>query len=279
MNKSTLKETHVSHRIGELQMNIYDLRPYAPCHWHDEYEFVCVTEGTCEIYINAKQYIVNKGQAFLIHGGELHTLSARAGGLFFAVVFHPYTVFGTELQNLFSPKTEFDRIYDSSNSTGAEIVDVLNQILDVYKSRRYGFELMLKAYVTFAIGLIYQNGLYRITARESRWSNAFTSIIDYTNKNYQDKLTIDDVARHASFSCSYISRLFRENTGKSFCDYLNNYRVYKARELLETTDRSVLEIAEECGFDNVSYFIRVFKKAVGVTPRRYRSAKTEAVSV
>ena len=66
-------------------------------------------------------------------------------------------------------------------------------------------------------------------------------------------------------------RYFKENMGTSFVDYLRDYRLTMAARLLLVSDDTVLSIAEEVGFDNLSYFNRAFKKKYGVTPREYRN--------
>ena len=85
-------------------------------------------------------------------------------------------------------------------------------------------------------------------------------------------MTLDTVAVKTNFSRSYVSRLFRKNTGCSFCEYLTAYRLDKACVMLRSTDDSVLGIALACGFSNVSYFIQMFRKNYGITPLKYRNS-------
>jgi len=72
------------------------------------------------------------------------------------------------------------------------------------------------------------------------------------------------------YNQQYFVRFFKENTGKTPVSYINSYRVYKACELFRTSDLSVLEVAYECGFENVGYFIRTFKKQMNMTPLKYK---------
>ena len=128
MNKASLKETYAQHKIGKLQMNIYESSNDIPYHWHDEYEFLYITNGECECIINGKSIIVKKGQAILISGGELHTVNQNTSGQFFAVVFHPYIIFGTEFNNFFSKKISYNRIFEEVSSPGKQITHLLNLI-------------------------------------------------------------------------------------------------------------------------------------------------------
>ena len=84
------------------------------------------------------------------------------------------------------------------------------------------------------------------------------------------KITISEIADRVDFSESHFMRYFKENMGTSFVDYLRDYRLTMAARLLLVSDENILSIAEEVGFDNLSYFNRAFKKKYGVTPRDYR---------
>ena len=84
------------------------------------------------------------------------------------------------------------------------------------------------------------------------------------------KITVAEVADRVDFSESHFMRYFKENMGTSFVDYLRDYRLTMAARLLLVSDDTILSVAEEVGFENLSNFNRAFKKKYGVTPREYR---------
>ena len=88
--------------------------------------------------------------------------------------------------------------------------------------------------------------------------------------NYMEKITIEDVAKEVNLSQSHFMKYFKNTMGTSFIDYLNEYRLTMASRLLISSDSSILDIAAEVGFDNLSYFNRSFKKRFQQTPREYR---------
>lgn len=96
-----------------------------------------------------------------------------------------------------------------------------------------------------------------------------------TAKNYVDDhyeksgITLKSTAEYVGVNSAYLSKLFKNECGESYIDYLNNYRIEKAKELLSNTHASVKEIGYMVGFSNVQTFIRTFKKKEGVTPGRY----------
>ena len=97
-------------------------------------------------------------------------------------------------------------------------------------------------------------------------------MIDYVNKNYDRDINLNTVADHMGKSNSYLSVLFKKETGKNFINFLADVRIQKARELLSRTDMKISDIASHTGYINEKYFFSVFKKHVGVSPQQYRDS-------
>lgn len=98
---------------------------------------------------------------------------------------------------------------------------------------------------------------------------------DYIELNYASDLSLDEVALHAGVSPHYLSKLFKKETGTGFVDYLTDVRLKEARELLETSDKSVKEIGALVGYPDQNYFSRIFKKQMKVSPTDYKEGKRE----
>lgn len=92
----------------------------------------------------------------------------------------------------------------------------------------------------------------------------------YIAENYQDGITLSELARKFNLSAGHLSNLFQEESGESFSDYLNMIRLNKAKELLKTTDDKIYQIADQLGFNDAYYFSSWFKKLVGASPTTYR---------
>ncbi len=92
----------------------------------------------------------------------------------------------------------------------------------------------------------------------------------YIKEHFSEGITLNEMAKYFNVSTGYLSKLFLEQVGENFTDYLNMIRVNKAKELLKTTDKKVYEVADEVGFNDSYYFSSWFKKIVGVTPTTYR---------
>lgn len=94
--------------------------------------------------------------------------------------------------------------------------------------------------------------------------------LEYLQKNYQNRISIDDIAKASHMSVSRLCHLFKEQLGLTVFDYLTNLRVSRAKYLLVSTDMTCLEICLDSGFNNLSYFNRTFKKRIGMTPSQFR---------
>jgi AraC-like DNA-binding protein len=97
-------------------------------------------------------------------------------------------------------------------------------------------------------------------------------IRDYVMKHYRDKIYLSELAVRLGISESYLSRLFKRETGMNLTDYVAEVRVERAANLLKFSDESIPRIAEYVGFPSQSYFGRLFKKSFQMTPREYREA-------
>ena len=93
---------------------------------------------------------------------------------------------------------------------------------------------------------------------------------DFIEKNYAEEITIDSLCTEFKINKSYFCNIFKSETGQTFINFLNNYRIEKSKDLLKDLDLSLLDIAHKVGFSNQSYYCTVFKKFTGLTPLKYR---------
>ena len=95
-----------------------------------------------------------------------------------------------------------------------------------------------------------------------------SNVIKYIESNYSEDISIERIAETANVSQSYISRIFKKETGYGIHEYLNQYRVLKATAYLDC--HSVADTSFLCGFCDSSHFISIFKKCMGITPMQYK---------
>ncbi|SEG09977.1 two-component system, response regulator YesN [Butyrivibrio sp. Su6] len=109
-----------------------------------------------------------------------------------------------------------------------------------------------------------------ISKREERSNSIMKTAMDYIKDNFHKDISLDDVSRVVNISPYYFSKIFKEENGLNFIEYLTNVRIEKAKKLLEESDLSIKEICISCGYTDPNYFSRSFKKNVGVTPTEYK---------
>ena len=95
-------------------------------------------------------------------------------------------------------------------------------------------------------------------------------IVAYIREHYTEELSMQDVARAMNYSDAYFCKLFKQCFRVNFSVYLNEYRIARARELLQSTRLNVREVSTACGYSDSNYFTRVFKRITGKTPSEYR---------
>lgn len=108
--------------------------------------------------------------------------------------------------------------------------------------------------------------------REKKTNSLIVKAVEYIRENYRRELTLEEVSREVNISPHYFSKLFKDEMGENFIDYLTNLRIGKAKDIMKSSLMSVKEICYEIGYGDPNYFSRIFKKAVGVTPTEYRDS-------
>ena len=108
------------------------------------------------------------------------------------------------------------------------------------------------------------------SAREKPSESVMEKAKEYIRENFQKDLTLDDVSSQVNISPYYFSKIFKEETGENFIEYLTRVRIDKAKELLVDANVSVKEAGIQSGYSDPNYFSRIFKKYEGVTPSEYR---------
>lgn len=107
--------------------------------------------------------------------------------------------------------------------------------------------------------------------REENFGTTLSSIIQYMNQNYDQRITLSSVAQHFHVNKSYLAQLFRQRKNETFNEYLNQIRMDQAKRLLRFSELSISSICEQVGFANPSYFSKIFKESVGMTPSDYQN--------
>ena len=261
---------------------------YVPMHWHDEMEIIAVKKGKGRITVDTVSYPVEEGDILAVFPGQLHAISCGNGERmeYENIIFHPNMLISKKtdtcntdyLVPLLSGNVSLPLLYTPDSPHYAEIsacIDANDEICKTYPS---GYQLFIKGQLFLLFYILFHKCSTKEPSGKDRSKSLekMKLILKYVENNYMEKITIEDIANEVGLSQSHFMKYFKNTMGTSFVDYLNEYRLTMASRLLISSDSSILAIASEVGFENLSYFNRIFKKRFGQTPREYRRRQSPA---
>ena len=142
-----------------------------------------------------------------------------------------------------------------------------------------GYEFLTTGLLWQLIGIVLRHRLYAADSGEAphpwRHADQMKSVLRRIRRDYAAPLTLDELAAEAGLAPKYLCRVFRQVTGRTPIDYLNYYRIECAAELLCTTTDSITDVALSCGFNDPSYFSRMFRRQKRVSAHVYRNQYSE----
>lgn len=296
MNSELLRENRI-HGEPMYPVSFYEVRETErltlfDCHWHDEVEFVLVTEGQVTIQIDTTEHELTAGQAIFITGGVIHAAykhDGRAASLY-AVVFHPgflsSRTYDTLQQKYIDPiltgSLQLPPFIAGVSEDEQLILELLHELVTVHRHRPPAYELITKAALYRILSLLYTQAANSPTttvpAAQPHKMERLKQALTYIHEHYQESIKLRELAATVNMSEEHFCRFFKQLVKKSPVEYVNYYRMQKAAMLLESTDKKILEVALLVGFDHLSYFITVFKSYAGVTPSQYRKRYFQAVA-
>ena len=156
----------------------------------------------------------------------------------------------------------FEALCSMRDAAGPSVLDVSFDELSSIKQAE-----SLRAFLLEAISLFVSNE----APADKKHSVLVEKGIALLEEKYNSNLSLDEICEYLSVSKNYFSYLFKRDTDISLWAYLTDLRIGKAKILLETTDMKSYEVAYKVGYENPSYFTKLFKKHAGVTPNEYRT--------
>ncbi len=253
-------------------------------HWHNDAEILFITKGSYLFEINLDTYILKEGDLCILNGGDLHQITGQS-----ADTIHDAVLFDPQILD-FSYKDEWEEAYISPfinqslifknilHPTDAgydELYSEVRQIAGEALCQTEGWYIRCKLLLLHFFDLAVRHHLLLpakevLSATDAQKIGYYKTIVSYMEKHYGEAISLQQLADTIPCNSQYLCRIFREVAGTSPIQHLISYRLERACSLLLYTAQPVMDIALDCGFDNISYFIRKFKAVKGCTPTEYR---------
>jgi AraC-like DNA-binding protein len=251
-------------------------------HWHEHLQFYYFVEGEALLECGHNRFEVSPGSIVVINSNELHYLESLSDDLeFYTIRIDPTFLFSNQvdllqtkyLAPLASNRISFRNLIE--NDTG--VLECVTKILQEYDSKEVGYELAMKASIYQLIVLLLRGYVCKILSEKEFKEKTcslkhFNAILQFIEDNYDKKIRLKELADSANLSECHFCRIFKQITGKTLTNYVNEIRLEKAACFLKQIDLNITEIALKCGFDSISYFNRLFSKYYKKSPTEFRKA-------
>lgn len=258
-------------------------------HWHEGFEMLTVLEGSCQYTINngvhTEKVVLQPGDGIFVNSRVLHSVQAlrdktKTACLVLPPTFFNFKTFDVLRRNSISPIINSGVSEITWHADNIDEVAITNNIkelcqlaVDDVDYELHSVELVCRIWRLMAVQFR-KNNHKKLSFTPNNQTDRVRAAIQYIHENYQRlRVTVDDIANAINISRAECFRSFKAIINQTPIEYLNDYRMAMAENLLATSAQTIKEVALRCGFTNPSYFSREFKKKFGLTPKKYRQSK------
>jgi len=263
-------------------------------HEHNHYEIYYLVSGERFYFIEDQIFHVHPGDLVFISKGYIHRTTEADSSMgaharyvvYFTETFLRQLLSQAQVSELLSCFYHDTKVVHLTVAQQNFIESLLTKLADEYSNHQPGGELYQRVLLTEL--LLFSNRLnFDLVYHHLNELNpvylTIHKIVQHVRKNYREKLTLTAIANEFYISPYYLSRMFKQVTGLTLTEYLNNTRIKAAQQLLRTTDLPISAISEQVGYESHSHFGRVFRKFTSCSPMQYRkthrTAKAENLSL
>ena len=238
--------------------------------WHSSVEFLYFIDGSAKITLNSDVYTVTKGDIVAINSNIVHNITSVDTTICKYYCLIVSIEFLEDYCLYMSDNTMFEPIIKSD-----KVRDIFEKIINIFISPIPFSNVVTTSHIMSLFMYLSENHSSEpIIKQPSSYNKKFQMIqkaLSYIRRNYTNQISVEDIASYVMFSSDYLSHTFKEFTGNTIIYYINYLRCHHARSLLRRDELSISSIATQCGFNNVSYFTKTYKKFFGVSPSGFKS--------
>ena len=251
-------------------------------HRHSRFEIVHFRKGEGIYSVNGRNYSIKPNDVFVFSSNEQHCITDIFTPLQFVNIhFEPRFFWGSQFESFSDAgmffhhsKTFSCRLSRKSQSTAA-VANLIESILKEVIEKKKEYKMMARSLLTDIIIVLIREFNYIDNDEKTKQSSANVKAVktamDYIARHLTERLTLDEIAANSGMSRSRFSTVFKETLGITLWDYICEKRIELVMQKLQINeDKSMMEIALECGFNNTANFNKAFKKQTGGTPKDYK---------
>ena len=275
----------------------YDVRIYAMWHWHEEFEVHIVEKGAVRFRVGRETYILEEGAAAFVNSrdggkayyGQEHEIEPAGEGetMDHCVCWHPRLVGGSPdsifwqdcVEPLLADKAFQGMKLSPKISWQKMVIDCIEKCWLANEGEGQGYALYSRNMLSEVLFRIceHRQAQHRVpVGKELLDASRIRLMLQFIHENYSEELSSGRIAEFADISESECLRCFRRTIDTTPMRYVQQYRIQRASYLLEHTGLKIIDIGVQCGFQEMGYFSKVFRKFQGCTPSEWRKRKAEA---
>jgi AraC-like DNA-binding protein len=247
-------------------------------HYHEDIEIMTVKEGKVAYFINGRELLLNAGDTIVVNSNQIHyNLCVGEVAKYVIAVINPRILANSvavEMQAIKPITDNPDIPYLRFRYINEYTEQIRDLVYDLPKIRHDPFQITKQFYQIWDI--IRKQAEYLGATKEETVSDPrmqpFKTMMHFISNNYQEQITLGDIAASGNVSKSLCNTLFHQYVGESPINYLMHFRSRKVAELLRSGNMSMSEIAVRTGFGGVSYMSETFRKFFEKSPREYRKS-------
>lgn len=244
-------------------------------HWHPELEIIYTYTEGAQYYIDGKSYFSSPGKLLIINSESIHKVIPYNKREFQGKVAVVLNIDYEFIKNIIPHMV--DKYFVSDCGIQNEEIERIMSLFSYYAEKNTEEEFLHFRLLGLLYELLYfltNNSLKKkeeiFPINNQKNLERLRGIIEYVKMHYNEPVKQKEVATRFYFTKEYFSRFFKKNTGITFKEYLTEFRLQKAKDELEFTEHTILQIALNNGFSDARGFINVFKERYDITPLQYR---------
>ena len=277
--KMTMPNPHFAVKLTSYSSNKYGSEIFEN-HWHEQIEILYFKSGSAIIECNSNPIYVKAGELLIINSNELHRGICLSENLnYYCIILDTSILYSKTIDicdtKYITPIVQNYIVFKNKIADDKAVTACIDAFIKEYNEKKLGFELALKCYLYQFFTLLLRNYLACTMTplnynKRTKNFEIFNPILQHIENHFNEDLTVSMLSRMANMSKYYFCHSFKELTGKTFTEYLNIIRINKSELMLKSTNMNVTEVAAACGYNNLNYFSRLYKKYKSIPPSKVK---------